>query len=332
MNDELDKPLHDLLAERGAVEPDAIDRALGGIDALPERGPTWRSVPFAAAAVVALAVIGLALAVLLPRPTDVATPSPPPSAPSQAPPPSTAVVTASPSGTLEPRPVWAMNVADHLDCEGPPSTIGMDVPPIPGPSDPGETPDDALANILLTYGSLPASGYTPVLVDGPWALHRYLVEGRPKVHIVSTNEFPDVPSETRWEVVGLRTCDPSEFASADFAPHANTIWLDAAGDPVRTDVATSHVGPGHCGWERTVILLLRPNHTQYFRDPFHDLAEYSVVPFAPDAQLPDDATDTDLHTDDWHVFTIPSGRAVFVRTRDGTYEMWPRAKEPIGCA
>jgi hypothetical protein len=223
-----------------------------------------------------------------------------------------------------------MNLANHLDCDGPPSTIGMDVPAVPGPFDPGETPDDALANILLTYWNLPASGYTPVLVDGPWALHRYLVDGRPKVHVVSTNEFPDVPSETRWEVVGLRACDRSEFAEAEFAPHANTIWLDASGNPARTEVITSYVGPAHCGWERTIFLSLAG--VQYIRDPHGDLDRYTIVPFHPDARLPDDAVDSGFHTDDWHVFTIPSGRAAFVRTPDGTFELWPRAKEPIGCA
>jgi hypothetical protein len=208
--------------------------------------------------------------------------------------------------------------------------MGNDVPAVPGPFDPGDSPDDALANILLTYWNLPASGYAPALVDGHWALHRFLVDGRPKVHIVSTNRFPEVPSETRWEVVGLRACDRSEFADAEFAPHANTIWLDASGNPARTGLITSHVGPAHCGWERTIFLYL--GDVQYLRDPRGDLAPYTVVPFHPDARLPGDAVDTGFHTDDWHVFTIPSGRAVFVRTAENTYELWPRAKEPIGCA
>jgi hypothetical protein len=331
MNDDLDEPLRDLLAERGSVAQDAIDRALGGIDAFPERRTARRrSLPLAAAAVIALAVIGLALASLLPRPPDVAAPSPSPSVLSQAPSPSTAAVTPSPTPTVQPRPVWAMNLASHLDCDGPPSTIGMDVPAVPGPSEPGDTPDGALDNILLTYWNLPASGYAPVLVSGHWALHRFFVDGRPKVHVVSTNEFPDVPSETRWEVVGLRACDRSEFADADFPPNASMIWLNAAGDPVRTDVITSSVGPGHCGWERTIFLSL--GDLQYFRDPHGDLEQYTVVPFHPDIRLPADATDTGFHTDDWHLFTIPSGRAVFVRTTDGTIERWPGAKEPIGCA
>jgi hypothetical protein len=332
MNDDLDERLQELLAERGTVRPDAIDRALSGIDALPERKPTRRSMPLAAAAVVAVAVIGLALAVLLPRPADVATPSPSPSMLSQAPSPSAAVITPEPTPTEEARPVWAMDLASHLDCDGPPSTIGVDVPPVPEPFDPGETPDRALSNILLTYWNLPASGYEPVLVDGHWALHRYFVDGRPKVHVVSTNEFPDVPSETRWEVVGLRACDQSEFADAEFGPMANTIWSDAAGDPVRTDRILSHAWPAHCFDKRTVLLSLNdPDYTQYVRDPSGDLERSTIVPYAVDVRLPKYAVDTGLHTDDWHLFTIPSRRAVFVRASDGTYELWPRASQQIGC-
>jgi hypothetical protein len=332
MNDDLEPRLEKLLAERGEVGADAVRQVLGAIGVLPPRGARRAPFAFAAmAAVVLVAVVGLAIATSLRGPTEVASPtSPPPSISSPVVSPSAAVATPQPTQTLQPRPVWAMNVSDHLDCDGPPSTIGMDVPPIPGPSDPGETPDDALANILLTYRNLPSSGYAPVLVDGHWALHRVLVNGRAKVHIVSTNEFPDVPSETRWEVVGLRACDRSEFAEAEFAPHATTIWFDGAGDPVRTDVVTSSIGPGHCGWERTIFLSL--GDLQYLRDPHGELEQYTVVPFHPDARLPGDAIDTGFHTDQWHLFTIPSGRAVFVRRADGTYELWPRAKEPIGCA
>ena len=331
MNDDLDKRLQELLAERGKVEPDAIDRLLGGVDALPERRRTWRSMPMAAA-VVALGVIGLAVAILLPRPTDVATPSPSPSVPSQPPSPSVAATTPEPTPTVQARPVWAMDLAGHLGCDGPPATIGMDVPAVPGPMDPADTPDGALSNILRTYWNLPASGYEPVLVDGHWALHRYFVDGRPKVHIVSTNQFPDVPSETRWEAVGVRACDQSEFANAEFAPQANTIWSDAEGNPVRTDRITSQAGPAHCFDERTVLLsFYDPDYTQYVRDPSGALEQSTIVPYAADVRLPSDAVDTGLHTADWHLFTIPSGRAVFVRARDGRYELWPRASQPIGC-
>lgn len=331
MNDDLEPRLEELLAERGTVEPDAVDRTLAAIDALPARRRAGRVAAMAAAAVIALAVIGLGLAVMLPRPTDVATPSPSPSMPSLAPSPSTAAITPEPTPTMQPRPVWAMNLADHLDCDGPPATgTGMDVPDVPAWFDVAPTPDGALQLILTPFQNLPASGYLPVLVDGHWALHRYLVDGRPKVHIVSHDQFPDAPKG--WSVVGLRTCDPSEYADADFGPQASTIWSDAAGDPVRTDRITSHAWPAHCFNEEAVLLsFFDPDYTQYVRDPIGEFGESTVVPFAANARRPNDAVDTGLHTDDWHLFTIPSGRAVFMRTAGGTYEMWPRASQPIGC-
>jgi hypothetical protein len=211
-------------------------------------------------------------------------------------------------------------------------TVGSDVPAVPGPIDPATTPDGALANILIPYSNLPVAGYAPTIVDGDWALYRYLVDGRAKIHAVGTNRFPDSPQETRWEVVGLRTCDPSEYADAEFGPNAGTIWSDAGGDPVRTDRIYSHEGGSHCFSATTVLLsYYDPEYAQYVRDPGVEFEQQLVVPYAADARLPDDAVDTGLHTDDWHLFSIPSGRAVFMRTAGGTYEMWPRASQPIGC-
>ena len=337
MTDDFESRLQELLEERARLEQGSVDRVLGSIDALPDRHRRLKSrFPLlAAAAAILLGTVVLGVAALLRDPADVATPVSP-SSPTISADPSSAAISPSlaPSVSVTPqsRPVWAIDLASQLDCDGALADLGNEVPPVPGPFDPAPTPDGALDNIRITYQNLPASGFEPVLVEGHWALHRYLVDGRAKVLVVSTNQFPDVDSETRWEVVGLRACDRSEFAEADFDPEANTIWLDAAGDPVRTDVITSSAGPGHCGWQRTVFLsLFDPDYTQYFRDPHADLAEYSVVQFDADARLPDDATDTGLHTDDWHLFTIPSGRAVFMRTPDGTIERWPRANQPVGC-
>lgn len=332
MNDDLETRLEDLLAERGRVGQDSVDRVTGSIDVLPDRRTVPRArVPLAAiAAVVVVALVGLAIATSLRGPTEPAAPtSPPSSIASPEVSPSTALATPAPSPTLQARPVWAIGLANHLDCDGPPSTMGMDVPAVLEPSDSAPTPEGVLPVIQMLY-PLPASGFSPVLVDGHWALYRYLVDGRAKVHAVSTDQVPALPGNSAWYVVGLRACDPSEFELPDLAPGSNSIWLDTEGDPVRTDVITSHIGPAHCSWERTIFLAL--GDAQYIRDPFGDLEQYTVVKFHPDARLPDDAVDTGMHTDDWHLFTIPSERSVFVRTADGTYELWPRAKEPIGCA
>jgi hypothetical protein len=334
MSDDLDIRLRDLLAERGRLEGGSVELVLGSIDQLPARraGRPWSSL-LAVAAVIVLALVGVAILAQVRGRGDVATtPTASPTSSITASP-SATVVTPSPSGpAVIARPVWAIDLASHLDCDGPPSTMGMDVPDVPSPFDPGATPEEALTNILIDYRSLPSTGWTRPFIDGRWAVQRYLVNDRVKVHVVSTNLFPDAPTETRWQVVGLRACDPSEFDIVDIGNGAPTVWRDAADVPVRTEVVVSSPGPGHCGWQRTVFLTLGPDKAQYFRDPHGDLAEYSVVPFDPDANLPADAVDTGFHTDEWHLYTIPSGRAVFIRTKDGTVERWPRATEPIGCA
>ena len=336
MNDDLESRLKDVLAERGRVDRASIDRALGSIDDLPVRPPRLQRPVAGIAAALVVALLGVGIVALLGRPTDTVAPDSP--SPSVAHSPSTSAAVASPSSTVAPSPspqqppVWAVDLASHLDCDGPPSTMGMDTAAVPEPFDPGATPQDALDNVLIDYVNLPTTGYTPPLVNGHWALHRYLVDGRPKIHAVSTNQFPGVPSETRWQVVGLRACDPSEFAEAEFGPEGATLWRDADGNPVHSGIIVSLPGPAHCGYERTVWLMLGPDRTQYFRDPNGDLAEESVVSFDPDVRLPEDAIDTGLHTDEWAMFTIPSGRAVYMRTRDGTVERWPRARDQVGCA
>ena len=327
MSDDLERRLEDLLDERARVSAATHERTLDSIDRLPDRRKRHIFGPVSiAAAMVVLTVIGLAAAIS-PRTPPVLAPSPSTTASPQ-----TSLPSASPSPTLQPRPVWAKDLAEHLRCDGPISSIGMDVPASPGPLDPADTPDEALDNILNDYRSLPDSGYTSALIDGHWALHRYLVDARAKVHIVSTNQFPDVPVETRWQVVGLRACDPSEFGRSELGEGGPTIWRDASGDPVRTDIIFSSVGPAHCDWQRTVLLTLGAEHTQYIRDPYHDLADQTVMSFDADAPLPDDAVDTGLRNDEWHLFTIPSGRAVYMRTGAGTYERWPRTRDAIGCA
>jgi hypothetical protein len=334
MNDDLESRLEDLLAERGKVSEDSLVHVLGSIDVLPPRTAQRARLPFAAmAAVILVAVVGLAIATSLRGPSEVATPtSPPPSIASPAVSPSTATATPSPSPKLGARPVWATQLASHLDCEGPPLTIGSDVPDILEPIDLATTPDGALANSLISYSNQPVAGYAPTIVDGNWALFRYLVDGRAKIHAVATNLFPDFPGVTGWEVVGLRTCDPSEYADAKFGPNAGTIWFDQSGAPVRTDRIYSHESGSHCFGAGTVLLsYYDPEYVQYVRYPGVEFEHALVVPFDADVRLPSDAVDTGLHTDDWHLFTIPSGRAVFVRTADGRIELWPRAKEPFGC-
>ena len=334
MNDEFETRLDELLAERSRVGHHTVERVVRSIDSFPNRRTVPRArVPLAAmAAVVLVALIGLAVATSLQGPTEVAAPtSPLPSIASPDVSPSPAIATPSPSATLEARPIWATQLASHLDCEGPPLTIGSDVPDVLEPIDLATTPDGALANSLISYSNQPVAGYAPTIVDGHWALYRYLVDGRAKIHAVGTNLFPDFPQVTGWEVVGFRTCDPSEYADAMFGPNAGTIWSDTHDDPVRTDRIYAHE-TSHCFGAGTVLLsYYDPEYTQYVRYAGVEFEQRLVVPFDADVRLPSDAIDTGLHTDDWHLFTIPSGRAVFVRVADGSIELWPRANEPFAC-
>lgn len=332
MNDDLETRLGELLEQRGKVDQSSVDRVLGGIESLPDRRGGGRArLPLAAlAAVVVLAVAGLALATLLRDPADIATPtSPSPSTRSVAPSASPAAVspTAPASPTTQPRPVWTFDLASNLDCDGAIADFGSDVGA--GAFEPLSTPDEALEVARIPYSNIPASGFEPALVDGDWALHRYLVDGRPKVHAVSTKGEEFAEFGPGWHVVGLRACDPSEYADAEFGPEANTIWFDDSDRPVRTDVVTSY--DLSCLQRVVHLSLYTPDYTAYLRDPDGDLREDLVVPFDADTRLPSDAIDTGFHTEDWHLFTIPSGRAVFMRTPDGTIELWPRASEPVGC-
>ncbi len=209
MSDELERTLQDVLTERGRVDTVAVDRVLSGIDALPaRRAPRWRGPGWAMAAAVILTVVAVGLLALLRPATDVAT-SPPPIVPSGS---------AAPTTAVEPPPVWAVQLASHLDCDGLPSALGSDTAASPVPVDPAPTPEEALERYLRDQPVLPVTGYTRPLVSGHWALHRLIVDGRPKVHAVSTDQYPDDPGATGWTVVGLRACDASELPVRSLDP------------------------------------------------------------------------------------------------------------------
>jgi hypothetical protein len=201
MSDDLEQRLQDLLEERGSVAAATQGRTLDSIDRLPsrQRRSSWSTL-LAAAAVLAVAVVGLASVYATRRSSEVAAPSP-----SRSP--------SSPSPTLQVRPVWAIDVPSHLDCDGPPSSIGEDVTLESAASsdEANVTPDAAFDAIRRDYSILPATGFTPTLVDDHWALQRYIVDGRSKVHIVATDQVPGIAPGNGWRIVGIRTCDPAEY-------------------------------------------------------------------------------------------------------------------------
>lgn len=234
--------------------------------------------------------------------------------------------------TVQPAPAWVADLAGQLDCDGPIVDVGQEVPPDPAPFDPAPSPERAIESLLESgmYAWLPAGGFELPQVEGPWALHRYLVVGRLKVIAVSTNAFPEVPEELGWEVVGLRACDPSEFDPAHGLSDGTTLWLDADGHLAPSGEIFSRLGPGHCGWEEIIFLHL--DRDQYLRDPEGLLADQTVGPFRTVDSLPADAIDTGLHTPDRRLFTVADGGFVYIRNKDGTIERWARAKDTIGCA
>ena len=231
--------------------------------------------------------------------------------------------------TVAPAPAWATDLTGQLECDGPPDTLGQDVES-PTPFEPAPTLEAALEVLLLNYSSLPTAGWEPIEVDGHWARHRYLVDGRTKVVAISTDQFEDLPPDIGWEVVGVRACDSSEFDPATTPDAAVTVWLDRDGQRVNTNRVASHIGPEHCGWTSVVFLRLRG--VQYLRDPKGVLAESTIGLFDPDIALPTEAIDTGFHTPEWRLFTVPGADAVFVRTPVGGVERWPRTRDEVGCA
>jgi hypothetical protein len=241
----------------------------------------------------------------------------------------TATTAAGP--TVEPGPFWVADLAGQLVCDGPVMDFGGEVPAEPGPMDPAATPAEALEYLLVArYAWLPATGWEPPQVEGPWALHRYVVDGRLKAIAVSTNRFPGIPDDVGWEVVGQRACDPSEFDPGDGLTDDTTLWLDAEGQRAPTARIFSRRGAGHCGWEAIIFLYVEDK--LYLRDLKGELADQTAGPFREVAALPADAVDTGLHTDNWHLFTVPDERFIYIRTNDGTIERWGRGSDDIGCA
>jgi hypothetical protein len=203
MTDDLELRLTELLERRARVSPATLAATVAALDRLPERRRSRLPLPLlAVAAVVVVAVVGLVLASLLRVPPDVAAPSVP-------------ARSVTPSTTLQARPVWAIDLASHLACAGPPSTAGRDITSDSAVSAEGHpTPDAAFDAIRSRFPDLPARGYTAVLVDDHWALQRLLVGSLPKVHIIATDQLPGLPEGSGWRVVGIRMCDPSEFSDA----------------------------------------------------------------------------------------------------------------------
>jgi hypothetical protein len=318
-------------ADRGAAAHAAGLARHSGMDRKPHPG---YEIPFRVVSSVAAMVVITLVAVVSCGAPGAPSSSPAPSNELLASSTPTTIPTAAPSETpaADARPAWVADLEGQLDCDGPMAQLGQEVA-VAEPIDPAPTPELAIENLLRIgeYAWLPAGGFDPPHVAGHWAANRYIVRGALKAIAVSTDEFPDVPGEFGWDIVGLRACDPSEFDPADGLSGApTTLWLDRDGDLVRADRIFSRQGPGHCGWEGVTFLEFEGR--QYLRDVDGVLDYTTDRPFREVERLPADAVDTGLHTAKLRLFTVPDERVVYIRYKDGTIERWGRATDQIGCA
>lgn len=232
--------------------------------------------------------------------------------------------------TIVPRPAWAADLAGQLDCIGPPANIGAEVDQPLSPEILGSTAEEALQVFLgpsNLYASLPTEGFGPSQVDEHWASFGYDVDGRLKAVVVLTDQTDMEPG---WTVVGLRACDASEFDPATPLTFPVTVWTDAHGQRVSTEVIRSTPGPGHCGWESTIWLHFAPDHALFFRDPNRVMREWTTTRFVLDAALPAEARDTGYRSGLGKLWIKDGGDAWLVLP--GRVEHWPRSIDAqIGC-
>jgi len=248
-----------------------------------------------------------------PRRTD-------PTEPSQSPPPTPPVA---------PQPDWAIDLKGQLDCEGPVLGMGGEIPEGASIESYGPTAEEALAVFLgpsNPYASLPTTGYEPRHLEPHWAEFAYAAGGRTKTVIVLSDTTPYARG---WAVMGLRSCDPSEFDPSTPLTFPVTVWTDADGRRVATDRIRSHPGPAHCGHADAIWLYV--GDQLFFRDPKKVMATWEQTPFSADATKPSGARDTGFRNGDQELWIDPRGDAYLVGP-DRT-ERWPRSADPqLGCA
>lgn len=241
-------------------------------------------------------------------------------------------VTPAPSTTPASEPNWTIDLLGQLQCDGPPASIGGEVGQVYGEGLSPESPEAAMdvfvANSMFT--SLPAYGYQRTDLEGHWARFVHRVDGNTKAVVVLRDAGPEIDPGI-WSVVGLRACDPAEFAPGSGLTGALlTVWLDADGARVPTTTVHETQGPGHCGWESTTWLRL--DGALYLRDPTGVLEQAAVGQFDPDVTLPTDARSTGYHEEGRTIWRDGDPDAIYVVIADRV-ERWPRALDPfMGCA
>jgi hypothetical protein len=324
MSDDFEDLLKRWLRDRAGNDRSALQALTGNVAALPPRRQRRMGPVVSLAASVAV-LLGL-LVFASPRFGGVGkeTSPDPRSSPSKGP--------TEPAASVVPPnliPMWALNLAGQLECDGPVARIGSEYPEgFGGPDILSNSPDDALATFLgpsNPFASLPTAGYTQLHGEPHWASFGHLVDGRPKAIVLLT----DTTEHGRgWQVAGLRACDASEFDPTVPLTFPVTIWTDDMGNRISTETIGSMPGPAHCGWDS--VTWLRVEDTLYFRDPQGVMVEWTATSFALDAQLPPSAIDSGYRSDGGSLWLDP-GRDAYVVSADRV-ERWPRSSDPqIAC-
>lgn len=246
------------------------------------------------------------------------------------------------SGSLtSPRPVpdhpdpvvRAGAAGTKVDCQGPVHLGGWALDAggsHTGTAEPRDALEMFLAESLFAFG-LPDEGYDQVASEPGRMLFTYLVDGRAKVAVVvadGTAVEEQVNTPNGWGFEVFASCDPAEFAPGSDDELDQTVWTDRDGNRVPTSTITTMAGAEHCDWQSITFLQL--NDRQYLRDPQHLLAESTVQPYDPDAQLPTDAVDTGYRRGDHQLWLSPDSTIAYLVTNNGV-EAWPSTTDMVGC-
>jgi hypothetical protein len=230
-----------------------------------------------------------------------------------------AVESPEPIGSSAPstEPAWAGDPASALECDGPPASIG----PEPFASSPA-APDARLVIDLWLARThdlvvvFPRAGFSLLEARGSWQLHGVRAGGRTRAVIV----LQQGSGGGGWSVVGVASCDPSEFDASTPLGIEITIWSGPAGSTVPTR-RILEVADCYGGTQLTVDGRL------YVWDPTggesgaYDPATLEGT-FSTTAFVPSSATLTAFREGARQLYLAPDGSAVYVETPDSV-QRWP---------
>lgn len=265
------------------------------------------------------------------------------------------VVAADPAGTPYDGPMYVeLDYGDRagaveasgaaglaLECEGTPRR-GGGADYDDGLLEVQDSPEEALDNWLDNeWVYVPESGYRIERVDDGRALLSWDVDDRTRVAVIVKEAVTDYLDDTGWGVEAWASCDPAELG-ADVAEKLGVeIWTDADGDPVPTTEIMSWPGPEHCDWQDVTFVRIGyatdidEKYDEYLSaDDDGQLADDLTTAPGDTSALPADATDTGWRRDGRELWLGATPKAAYLVSVDDPddVELWPAAKEPIGCA